>query len=485
MGEKPHALMICVRFQGHINPFVNLALKLASKGIIVTFVHLEFVHHKLSKAHHANSTNGEVDFFSEARESGFDIRYTTISDGLPLEYDRDAHFVEYSEMLFRDFPARVDEFVGKIIRQCHSINILVTDTLYAWSADIAKKYKLVSVSFWTQPALVFSLLYHLDLLTQNGHFPCKDGVGEEIDYVPGVDSVNTKDVMSYLRKVDPQIVTKIVTAAFKEVKKADLILHNTVDELECKTLGALNKYQPNYAIGPINFCQNILTNKSLVSESECTYWLDSKPPGSVLYVSFGSLVQMSKRVIEEIAYGLLHSGVSFIWVIRSGLVSFDDAKVLPDGFEDAIKERGLIIPWCNQINVLSNPAVGGFMTHCGWNSTVESMWCGVPMICYPITYDQPTNRKLVVDEWKIGVDLCDGKNIDREEVAEKINKFMSGSVLGLKQEANKVKAVLHNAMEVDGSSERNFQHFLHVLKAKIQETASTTNVDIAMFNAKA
>ncbi|KAL3642606.1 hypothetical protein CASFOL_013421 [Castilleja foliolosa] len=113
--SKGHAIMISLPYQGHINPFTSLALKLASKGFTVTFVHLESVHRKLSKAHHSTSNGESVDFFSEARESGLDIRYTTISDALPLEFDR---------------------FVGKMIQAEPFTTFLVTDTIYAWPATV-------------------------------------------------------------------------------------------------------------------------------------------------------------------------------------------------------------------------------------------------------------------------------------------------------------------------------------------------------------
>ncbi|KAL0409957.1 UNVERIFIED_CONTAM: UDP-glycosyltransferase 86A1 [Sesamum latifolium] len=332
---KLHAIIFPFPFQGHINPTINLALKLASKGFLVTFVHLESVHHTLSKSHHDKTTD-EVDLFSEARQSGLDIRYATISDGFPLEYDRALHLEEYWESMLRDFPARVDEFVGKII-QSHPclVHFLVADTLYSWPATIAEKHNLVNVSFRTETALVFSLIYHSELLRQNGHFPCK------------------------------------------------------VQELESEILSALNKYHSNYAIGPVNFSENLITNstmisKSLLPESDCTQWLDSKSPGSVLYVSFRSRVKISKQVFEEIAYGLLLSEVNFIWVVRPGIVASDDANGLPAGFGDAVQDA--------------------------------------------IRNDQPTNRKLVVDDWKIGINLCDGSSVDREEVALKIKCLMSGTI---------------------------------------------------------
>ncbi|KAL8040417.1 hypothetical protein ABFX02_10G096200 [Erythranthe guttata] len=328
---KPHAIMISLPYQGHINPFVNLALKLASEGVSVTFVHLEFVHHKLSKARCSNPN--EFDLFSEGRESGLDIHYTTMGDGFPLEFDRDLHLMEYWESFLRDFPDIVDEFVAEKIRSHPVRYFLVSDTIYWWSSIVAEKYKIVNVSLWTEPALVFSLMYHSHLLSENGHFPCKDDIVEEIDYVPGVGKISTQDLMPYLKEAESQSITKkLLSVAFENVKNADFVLHNTVQRLESETLLYLNKHLPNYAIGPINFSQNlaVTNNKSVVSktslwsESDCTKWLGSKPCGSVLYVSFGSLVQTSKQVIEEVANGLLLSEVNFIWVVRLGIAGFGD-----------------------------------------------------------------------------------------------------------------------------------------------------------------
>ncbi|KAL3839687.1 hypothetical protein ACJIZ3_024278 [Penstemon smallii] len=206
-----------------------------------------------------------------------------------------------------------------------------------------------------------------------------DNIEEVINYLPGVESLSTMDLMPYLKESGLSTIEhKVVIKAFDEVKKADFILHNTLYELESKTLSALTKIQPNYAIGPINFSRHITNTvtKSLRSESDCTNWLNSKPPGSVLYVSFGSFIQTSKHVIEEIAYGLLLS--------------------------------------------------------------------------------------------EIGVNLCDGKSIDRKEVAENIGSLMSGvNSEGLRKEPKKVQGILHNAMEVGGSFEKNFNQFVEDLKDKL------------------
>ncbi|KAK4478667.1 hypothetical protein RD792_014158 [Penstemon davidsonii] len=424
----------------------------------------------LSKSQHTN-TNNVIDFFSEARNSGLDIRYTTINDGFPPEFDRLNNFDEFWTSLLQDFPARVDGFIGKILQSEQSmVSFLIVDTFFSWPPIIAKKYNIVNVSFFTQPALVYSIGYHLDILRENGHYPLKENIVEEINYIPGVKSISTNELMHYLKEGEIETLKhKVSTRAFQEGKKADFVLDNTVQELESETLDELNKKQPIYAIGPISsFLTKINVTKNLWSESECTKWLESKPLNSVLYVSFGSFAQTNKHVIQEIAHGLVLSEVNFIWVVRENIVKSDGINILPDGFKDEVGDKGLIIPWCNQTLVLSNPAVGGFLTHCGWNSTIESIWCSAPMICYPIEFDQPTNKKLVVDDWKIGINLYDGDLIHRDEVAEKIRNLMTGTgSLGLKQEIEKLKNVFQKAIEKDGSSERNFDRFVEDLKAKI------------------
>ncbi|KAL2250647.1 UDP-glycosyltransferase 86A1-like [Sesamum indicum] len=494
MGEKfavkPHAIMISVPYQGHANPFTHLAIKLASKGFTITFVHTQDAHHRISKSYqklNSTSSSDEVDIFSEARDSGLDIRYTTIADGFPLEFDRDQNVNEYWESILHDFPSRVDEFIGNLIESFDPelLPFLVADAIYPWPATIAKKYNLVNVSFWTGPAAVLAINYYFfDHLRANGHFPPTDDPLYSIDYIPGVESISSKDLMPYLREADTTtIVHKVLLRVFEEVKKADFILHNTLQELEQHTLSTLNQKQPTYAIGPVSFspdCIKTRVSKSLLFEIDCSKWLGSKPPSSVLYVSFGSNVPTNKQVIEAIAQGLLLSEVSFIWVIRPKIVrSIDDNKnVLPAGFEDNLKDKGLVVPWCDQNAVFSNPAVGGFLTHCGWNSILESMWYGIPLICYPIMYDQPTNRKLVVDDWKIGVNLCDGVSVDGAEIALKIKQLMCEKTsIGIRNEIMKFRSVLHDALSEEGSSNRNFDQFIQDLRHKMhvgKENVSST-----------
>ncbi|XP_071734731.1 UDP-glycosyltransferase 86A1 [Rutidosis leptorrhynchoides] len=467
--ENPHAIFVPLPLQGHLTPSVLLAIKLASKGFTVTFVNTESIHHSITQS---SSTTDDV--FADARKSGLDIRYVIVTDGLPIEFDRSLYHDQFMECIFHVFSAHVDKLVGNLVESEPSISCLITDSFHVWPLMISKKYNLVNISFWTEPALILNLYYHMDLLKKNGHYDPLEKSDEVIDYVPGVKSIKPKNLMSYLQAKNTNTVTHriIHKALFTATKDADFVLCNTIQELEPYTLSSLNQKQPFYAIGPIfsnNFTQQLVST-SLWSESDCTSWLDKRPPKSVLYISFGSYAHTSKHDLEEIAYGLLQSGVSFIWALRPDIISSNDTNPLPLGFQDQVKDRGLIVSWCNQKNVISHSSIGGFFTHCGWNSILESIWCEVPMICFPLLTDQFTNRKLVVDDWKIGLNLCEGSLVLRDEVARKVKDLvMDEKSNEMRIEIMKVKRTLEDAVAVGGSSQRNFDQFVSEVKLKIDQ----------------
>ncbi|KAI3799527.1 hypothetical protein L1987_34826 [Smallanthus sonchifolius] len=230
------------------------------------------------------------------------------------------------ECLFHVFSAHVDEIVGNLVKHDPTISCLIADSFHVWPLMISKKYNLVNISFWTEPALILNLYYHMDLLKKNGHYDPLDKNDDVIDYIPGVGSIKPTDLMSYLQATNTKTVSHniIRKALFEDAKGADIIICNTIQELEPHTISTLNQMQPFYAIGPIfpnEFTQELVST-SLWCELDCTRWLDNKPPGSVLYVSFGSYAHTSKHDLEEIACGLLQSGVDFVWALRPDIVMF-------------------------------------------------------------------------------------------------------------------------------------------------------------------
>ena len=296
---------------------------------------------------------------------------------------------------------------------------------------------------------------------------------DAIDYIPGVPTINPQDMTSYLQESDTTSVChQIISAAFQDVRKADFVLCNTIQDLENDTISALQAQTQFYAIGPVfppGFTKSSVPT-SLWPESDCTNWLNSKPHTSVLYVSFGSYAHVTKSELTEIAHGLSLSGVHFIWVLRPDIVSSNETEPLPVGFRAEVADRSMIVPWCHQKQVLAHPAIGGFLTHCGWNSVLESTWCGVPLLCFPLLTDQFTNRKLVVEDWKVGINLKDGRQmITKEKVSERIKHLMdakSGS-RQYKDAVREVRKKLEDAVKPNGSSDKATNQFIKDLNVAI------------------
>lgn len=188
----------------------------------------------------------------------------------------------------------------------------------------------------------------------------------------------------------------------------------------------------------------------------CMDWLGKKPAGSVVYVSFGSMSNLSEEQIEELAMGLKASSASFLWAAR--------------GFEnkDEDDERGLIVKWCPQLEVLAHEAVGCFLTHCGWNSVMEGVSVGVPMVAMPQWTDQFTNAKLVEGVWKVGVRVRADENgmVPRQEISGCIRQVMEGErAAEFKSNADRWRNVALQAISHAGSSDSNIDRFISKLKS--------------------
>ncbi|CAH9097442.1 unnamed protein product, partial [Cuscuta epithymum] len=249
--QKPHAVLVCFPLQGHVNPSVHLACKLAEKGFTITFINTQSVHRHLSKSNKQDGDDGDI--FSGSRKQGLDIRYVTIPDGLPVEWDRSVNHDQFMAALLHVYSAHVEEALKGIMKSTPPVNCLIADTFFVFPGKLAKKYGLIYISFWTEPALVFTLYYHLHLLKLNGHYGCTDVRKDEIDYVPGVGSIQPKDLMSYIQETDTTTVShQIIDTAFADARDhADFVLCNTIEELEHHTIVALQEKIKFFATGPI------------------------------------------------------------------------------------------------------------------------------------------------------------------------------------------------------------------------------------------
>ena len=201
---------------------------------------------------------------------------------------------------------------------------------------------------------------------------------------------------------------------FEEELRCDGEITNSFKELETFYIESFEQITRKkvWTVGPMCLChrnRNTMAargNKAAMDDAQCLQWLDSRKPGSVIFVSFGSLACTTPQQLVELGLGLEASKKPFIWVIKAGPKFPEVEEWLADGFEERVKDRGLIIRgWAPQLMILQHQAVGGFVTHCGWNSTIEGICAGVPMITWPHFGEQFWNEKLVVDVLKIGVEV--------------------------------------------------------------------------------
>lgn len=190
----------------------------------------------------------------------------------------------------------------------------------------------------------------------------------------------------------------------------------------------------------------------------CMNWLNERPDSSVAYVSFGSIAELRREQFEEIAWGLKNSNVYFLFVVRS-----KEQFKLPKDFLDETSEKGLVLSWCPQLKVLEHKALGCFVTHCGWNSTLEALSFGVPVVAMPQWSDQITNAKFIEDTWGNGVKARtnDGGLITREEVEYLLKEVMDGEKgKEIRNNAAKWKKLARCAVDEGGSSDTAVNRFV-------------------------
>ncbi|CAL9013333.1 unnamed protein product [Prunus brigantina] len=229
-------------------------------------------------------------------------------------------------------------------------------------------------------------------------------------------------------------------ARFRQTKG---ILINTFRELEPHALRSLSndKFPPVYPVGPVLNLKSDdghVGSDQSIQKSDILEWLDDQPPSSVVFLCFGSMGSFDEAQVKEIACALEQSGHRFLWSLRQpepeGKMvmpsDYGDVKlVLPEGFLDRTAGIGKVIGWAQQVAILAHPAVGGFVSHCGWNSTLESLWCGVPIATWPLYAEQQLNAFGLVKELGLGVEIKmdykqDSEVVSSEEIERGIRRVM-------------------------------------------------------------
>ncbi|CAH2033611.1 unnamed protein product [Thlaspi arvense] len=460
--QKPH--VVCVPFpaQGHINPMLKVAKLLHTRGFHVTFVNTVYNHNRLLRSRGTNALDGIPSF-----------RFETIPDGLPeIDGDTMQDVPSLCESTMKNCLAPFKELLRRINAgdDVPQVSSIVSDGTMCFTLDAAKELGVPEVIFWTTSACGFLAYLHFISFIEKGLCPLKDEsyLDTRIDWIPSMRNLRLKDIPSFIRATKPDdIMLNFFVHEVDQVKRASAIILNTFDDLEHDTIQSLQSILPPvYSIGPLHLLVNRdidqdseigrLESNLWREEMECLDWLDTKSRNSVVFVNFGSITVMSAKQLQEFAWGLAATGKEFLWVIRPDLVD-GDVAVLPPDFLTETADRRMLATWCPQEKVLAHPAVGLFLTHSGWNSTLESLSGGVPMVCWPFFAEQQTNCKFCRDEWEVGMEI--GGDVKREEVEAVVRELMDGEKgRKMREKAETWRGLAEKATEhTRGSSELNLQ----------------------------
>ncbi|KAL7208257.1 hypothetical protein ACSBR1_030084 [Camellia fascicularis] len=417
MLERTHAVCIPFPSQGHINPMLKLAKLLHIRDFHITFVNTEFNHKRILKSRGPDSLDGLPSF-----------RFETIPDSLP-ESNANAYLLESTNKHwlapFKDLLCKLNNTATSNVPP---ITCVVSDAIMCFTLAATEELGIPRVSFWAAGACGFMgfIQHHPNSITN-------EYLDTIVDWIPCMQGIRLKDIPNFIYCISlGDFIIKFMSEITETALQSSAIILNTFDELEHQVLYSLSSmFPPIYTIGPLHLLLNQMKDDSLKSIgsnlweeiTECLEWLNSKEPNSVLYVNYGSITIMTQNQLVEFAWGLANSNQTFLWIIRPDLV-IGDLTVIPPEFITETKERSLLISWCPQEQVLLHPSIGGFLTHCGWNSTIESISSGVPMICWPSFGDQQINCWYSCTQWGTGIEI--NNDVKRDEVERVVRELMVG-----------------------------------------------------------
>ncbi|CAK9139913.1 unnamed protein product [Ilex paraguariensis] len=240
-----------------------------------------------------------------------------------------------------------------------------------------------------------------------------------------------------------------------------------VDLLEKEEISGNKKV---WAIGPI-IPSTIRQGRNSASRCKCLEWLDNQSPKSVIYISFGTTTSMADEQIKELAIGLQKSKQKFIWVLRNadkGDIFAGEVmrRKLPETFGESMEGVGMVVrEWAPQPEILGHPSTGGFMSHCGWNSCLESITMGVPIAAWPMHSNQPRNTVLITKILRVGLVVREWAH--REELVtsstiEKAVKKLMGTKEGdeIRKRAEELGSAVWQSRQQGGISRMELDTFI-------------------------
>ncbi|XP_015088908.1 UDP-glycosyltransferase 73C4-like [Solanum pennellii] len=400
---QPHFVLFPFMAQGHMIPMMDIARLLAQRGVIITI---------LTTHLNANRFKNVID---RAIETGLKIQvvhlyFPSLEAGLP-EGCENFDMLPSMELgvKFFDATTRLQPQVEEILQEMKpSPSVVISDMCFPWTNNVAHKFNI--------PRIVFHGMCSFSLLCLHNLRNWEDfeKIESDTDYfqVPGIfDKIELNKAQLANILIKDGDMKKIMDQIQRAEDEAYGIVVNSFDDLEKEYVeGLMNvKKKKIWTIGPVSLCNKEKQdkaergNKAAIDEHRCLKWLDSWEQDSVLFVCLGSLSRLPTSQMVELGLGLESSKRPFIWVVRHMSDEFKKWLVEED-FEERVKGQGLLIHgWAPQVLILSHPSVGAFLTHCGWNSSLEGITAGVAMITWPIFAEQFINERLIVNVLATGV----------------------------------------------------------------------------------
>nr|GEY20603.1 UDP-glycosyltransferase 76H1-like [Tanacetum cinerariifolium] len=431
--RRPLVVLTASPFHGHMNPTLQLATLLHSKGFSIAIAH--------SKLNAPDPSNHPSDF-----------TFLPLSDNLSI-IDNSHSFTSFINMLNTNCKPSFQEHLIRLISEGNKSIVVIYDNIMHFAGCVAVDLNLVPIIFRSSSAVYFPAFLARQQLPQQGRYLEQDFVMQEM--VPNHHPLRYKDLPFSSSPIED---FKKLGSNFSQQARPSAVIWNTIQFLEHEALTQINEhYQvPVFTLGPLHKMAPSPSSNFLEEDTSCINWLDKQAPKSVIYISFGSLVTLDAKVLAEMASGLANSEQRFLWAVRPGSVCDSEwVEFLPKGFMEETREQGLIVKWAPQREVLAHFAVGGFWSHCGWNSTLECISEGVPMICQPFTADQGVNSRYVSYVWKIGLEL---ECFESREIAGMIRRVMldeEGEEFRIR--VNNMKEIVKQALDNGGTSHESLE----------------------------
>ncbi|BBN09084.1 protein MpUGT20 [Marchantia polymorpha subsp. ruderalis] len=487
----PRVWLVALPFISHVMSMTNLARQLASGGISVSLFVSEDDLRRLKTARKNLMENWVL--------QGLDIQ-PRILDAGPSSLAAGAGGSERFVTLFHRFEEAFKETLKKEAQTDSRPTCVIADFWMPGAREAAIKHDVPAWTFSPFSAAYLATWVYIRHLESNGMFKLpetfKDKRCEQAFIsLPGFPIMRLHDLGEPLFKDDPLYSYSIRNASTME--QCDVVLLSGFLELEPRQTQELNRILKAYAlingrkapevyhVGPIfpfpsrkNGLEAVKSGAADEVHPSITF-LDSQPASSVIFLAFGSDVNHTVQQIQEIAYGLENSQQPFICVLHlpkreSGVRADDIFSVIPEDCLARTKGRGLFVQsFAPQMEVLSHPSTGAFISHCGQNSVLEALASGVPILAWPCLYDQSMNCRFLVEEAQIALEICPGLlqgggYVDRKQIEASIHTlFHTKEGSALRRRVSEMKLKAEAAKGPNGSSTKN----LHAVCAKLKDLA--------------